>query len=653
MKTVMDTPQFQRLRGLKQLGTSEYAYMNCNHNRFEHSVGVAYLAQRMCQRLKTNQSSLGITDKDVLCVKIAGLLHDLGHGPFSHIYDDPFPKNLQSHLQRHGELWKNYADVVSVERPKDWAHEDGSHMMIDAMLEELGLCIDLDNLDEPLKQIGDGVAAESLRVFSHVDDDDYDGFPSDDPLKGHHNQISMDNSNDDDVQNFELIMTSRDWVFIKEMISAEPLLCDRDFANLPPDESGFVGRRKRSQEFLYDIVSNRHNGLDVDKMDYFARDQRRAFRAAGEVEFRLIDEAVVAWGECPRPDKCFRCKHAGYGGSEQHLMICYPDKMVVKGMDFFHTRFLLHSQVYTHKTTQAATFMISDILTYADPFFRIPTSIDGDHRKTAVEGLPISRAMADPVAYLRLRDSIIDQIMHTTGPSLAKARGIIDRLWRRKLYKCVQEKRIQRDNETDARIWAKEPEEIQREILQLRAKHDGGLELHQDDFIVEKHKIHHGSKEDNPLLLMRFVSKLDRLKLKQNPSVDALPLAQAIDPDKYEGHIPRAFQEQNIRFFCRTPAKIDLLKHAVELWEQENSEQYSGFMVTHEEPGGVHSDEEDDLSVDRARQLTQDSDNEMTPRRPRGARTPGDEISPIPTGARFGSVHASNAAARRKIQFET
>ena len=54
-------------------------------------------------------------------------------------------------------------------------------------------------------------------------------------------------------------------MFMKECINGGPLNKGLEY----------VGRPEREKEFLYDIVSNRHSGLDVDKIDYFARDQRQ------------------------------------------------------------------------------------------------------------------------------------------------------------------------------------------------------------------------------------------------------------------------------------------------------------------------------------------------------------------------------------------
>jgi HD superfamily phosphohydrolase len=99
--------QFQRLRSIKQLGTSYYVWLGASHNRFEHCigrrliyfrvyarrnwlVGVAYLARSMATHLQERQPELNITDRDVECVEIAGLCHDLGHGPWSHVWDGLF-----------------------------------------------------------------------------------------------------------------------------------------------------------------------------------------------------------------------------------------------------------------------------------------------------------------------------------------------------------------------------------------------------------------------------------------------------------------------------------------------------------------------------------------------------------------------------------
>ena len=87
---VMDTSIFQRLRKLRQLGTSDHVYPTATHSRFEHSLGVSHLAGKLCHKLKSRampQEATPPSERDILCVKLAGLCHDIGHGPFSHTFE--------------------------------------------------------------------------------------------------------------------------------------------------------------------------------------------------------------------------------------------------------------------------------------------------------------------------------------------------------------------------------------------------------------------------------------------------------------------------------------------------------------------------------------------------------------------------------------
>lgn len=89
-KELIDTRVVQRLRRLRQLAGAEYVYPGANHTRFEHSIGVMYLAGVLAESLPIN-----LTDEDIQMVRIAGLLHDVGHGPFSHIYESLSIKYLR------------------------------------------------------------------------------------------------------------------------------------------------------------------------------------------------------------------------------------------------------------------------------------------------------------------------------------------------------------------------------------------------------------------------------------------------------------------------------------------------------------------------------------------------------------------------------
>jgi HD superfamily phosphohydrolase len=238
-----------------------------------------------------------------LCVKIAALTHDIGHGPFSHVYEVFVKKVLPGFLMEDPSrrtLYKNYPDL-----PEGWQHESTSLMMIDLLLKELGLSIDEANLDEPLKKIqndSNGVGPRAMRVYG---------------VSG--------------LADTEAILTSRDFIFIKECIWGGPL---------PEHQGELIGRPDRCHEWLYDIVNNRRSGLDVDKLDYFARDERRAKGEAGKIDEGMIQNAIVAWAKCTEPTTCKRCRQPATGDVDhkhdgKHLMICYDAKMVERCMSFF------------------------------------------------------------------------------------------------------------------------------------------------------------------------------------------------------------------------------------------------------------------------------------------------------------------------------
>lgn len=76
-QSIVDTPQFQRLRRIRQVGLSNLVYPGATHTRFQHSLGVMHNAGKFGE-------SLNLQEERIQELRIAGLLHDSGHGPFSH-----------------------------------------------------------------------------------------------------------------------------------------------------------------------------------------------------------------------------------------------------------------------------------------------------------------------------------------------------------------------------------------------------------------------------------------------------------------------------------------------------------------------------------------------------------------------------------------
>lgn len=82
---LVDTPEFQRLRGIKQLGTACLVYPSATHTRFEHSLGTSWMARTVIEALRRTVS---ISEAEATAIRVAALLHDVTHIPFGHTLED-------------------------------------------------------------------------------------------------------------------------------------------------------------------------------------------------------------------------------------------------------------------------------------------------------------------------------------------------------------------------------------------------------------------------------------------------------------------------------------------------------------------------------------------------------------------------------------
>ncbi|KAH8827314.1 hypothetical protein DL96DRAFT_1606256 [Flagelloscypha sp. PMI_526] len=400
---IIDTPQFQRLRELHQLGTTTYVWPCATHTRFEHSLGVAFLARKLALHLKHNQPELKITNRDVYCVEIAGLCHDLGHGPFSHVFDGKFMPKV---VQRREALARMSGETMRVD-DSNWSHEQASVMMLEFMLKANDL---------------------------HIEE--------------------------------------ADLAFIKALIDGKAEDCPQ-----------------KEKPFLFEIVANKRNGLDVDKYDYLLRDLTM-FGSKTDFSVGMI------FNSCRVIDN----------------RICYDSKVAHSLDELTHKRFHLHRSHYNHKTAVAVEGMICDILLEADPVLRISESIH------------------DPERYQWLDDTIIRQIARTDDPRLLRAKELINRIQRRDLYKCVDynyceysdldacRKLVTPRNIVErANVFAQteslpsiptSPTDLEeRDSADELADEGLAADLTEDMVTVDVVSLHHGMKEKDPLKFVDFYSK--------------------------------------------------------------------------------------------------------------------------------------------------
>jgi HD superfamily phosphohydrolase/uncharacterized protein YjbK len=97
-QAVIDTPEFQRLRRVKQLATANLVFPAANHTRFEHCIGVFHVMRQIVNHFigffKKLDDKIKFDETDINAVLMAALLHDIGHGPFSHAFEQALGDNF-------------------------------------------------------------------------------------------------------------------------------------------------------------------------------------------------------------------------------------------------------------------------------------------------------------------------------------------------------------------------------------------------------------------------------------------------------------------------------------------------------------------------------------------------------------------------------
>ncbi|MCZ7687202.1 MAG: HD domain-containing protein [Sandaracinaceae bacterium] len=92
---LLDTREVQRLRRVRQLGLTSLVFPGAEHSRFAHAVGAAHVMSRLCERVRARHGELPpdqrLDDASADEALAAAFLHDLGHGPFSHLFEEVLP----------------------------------------------------------------------------------------------------------------------------------------------------------------------------------------------------------------------------------------------------------------------------------------------------------------------------------------------------------------------------------------------------------------------------------------------------------------------------------------------------------------------------------------------------------------------------------
>ncbi|MCL2559686.1 MAG: HD domain-containing protein [Turicibacter sp.] len=149
---LIEAPEFQRLRRIKQLGGTHIVYPTAEHSRFSHSLGVYFIARRMIDVL--NKQGTRFTDSERMLILCAALLHDLGHGPFSHSFEtvlnidhEDFTRRILLEHTQINHLLEGYQTGFSQEVSDVIAKKHPNRLIVSLISSE----IDADRLDYLLR----------------------------------------------------------------------------------------------------------------------------------------------------------------------------------------------------------------------------------------------------------------------------------------------------------------------------------------------------------------------------------------------------------------------------------------------------------------------------------------------------------------------
>jgi HD superfamily phosphohydrolase len=284
---------FKRLSNIKQLGSLHEIFPGATHTRLAHSLGVSYLSEIFINKLYDNSDLIkNNTDiKDIRNIKIAGLYHDVGHGPFSHVFDNIVLKKL----------CKNNIFIE---------HETRSCNIIEKM------CNTLFNNNE------------------------FNGYDI------------------DEIKNY-------------------------------------IDPKYNVTNFKNQIVSNKINSIDVDKLDYLKRDPYYVGFSYYFDHTRLINKMKII-----------------------NNTIYYHENVVNDLFDMYYTRYKLHREIYNHKAVKSIELMIADILLDANDEYNYPSILNTDE-------------------FLNLDDNILTLIKYNKESSLNKSKMLIKRIENRDIYKQI------------------------------------------------------------------------------------------------------------------------------------------------------------------------------------------------------------------------
>ena len=258
--------------------------------------------------------------------------------------------------------------------------------------------------------------------------------------------------------------------------------------------------------FLYEIVSNKRNGIDCDKFDYFARD--------------CANVGVTSNFDCRRYFQNVRILPI-----DQGLQLCVRDKEVFNLYELFHTRWSLHHRVYQHKTQAPIQDLILQAFHKVDKILRI------------------SEGITDMERFTFLTDSLMYDILRNESrhPLMVEAQELLKRMQRRELYKFCGQTQPAYDQSCP------KEEEVIKDLTSISKG-----SLREDQIFVVIVNIHFGMQHKDPIDNVVFFNKAYQPFTVRKEQVSQI--------------LPQKFHERYVRVYAKSRDYSELIQHCFETW---------------------------------------------------------------------------------------
>lgn len=309
---IIDTPEFQRLRRIKQLGLAAFVYPSATHTRFEHLLGACHLGGVFMQLLAAQQPELAISPFLVETVQMALLTHDLGHTVFGHLFDEAILPRLH----------------LDASAPQ--SHEERSIALLRHMCEKYGWRIpaseqksttDGNNNEDAHNVVAPTCLTTATATTTTMGDQPRNAAAHDATHKGKdESKQQKQKEQDNDVD------CCSDGYFTEEQLRiVEAMILGKPLPNYP--------------RWWFQIVCNPDFALDIDKLDYLCRDSYAVGLPRDLQVERILSHARVIDGR-----------------------ITFHVKVAELIVDVFRHRAKMHSEVYRHRVVVGIDHMVCEIM---------------------------------------------------------------------------------------------------------------------------------------------------------------------------------------------------------------------------------------------------------------------------------------------------